>query len=624
MSQSTLAPKPASLATLVLAALALVAGSCALWQIWEQDLFWQIRAGQFTALNGWPAQRELWSYTASNQPWIDIQWLANLGLYFIFHLTGETGLIFFRGLMTTALMTLMGLVVLRAPRQTENSLISALLILLPLLFCALAFRIQLRPDFLLMITTAGIIAIWEATNWKNETKAWSTLLLIFAGANLHAGTTPYVILIAYAYLVSRPLTRPVRVASLSLAPVLLLLTPSHWQIIPFILNAAHYSQGSLIANPDFMSIGSLHFNPQIMGWTGWAWLLLMALTIVGWWNRVRAATQLERATWTLVLILLTISGLRLDRTLPYQILFAFPLAVSGFNLLRSRFGRLEPSPVSITLGLALLGAMITSSGFGYSLFQWGFQLNPRVFPTGAAAFIRSHQPVGPIYHIPEYGNYMATYLPEYPVFADTRDLLYAENYQLMHDSYRRPDKTQELASKFGVNVFWMPSHRISLKKDNEFVDRVSEFYPPDQWALVDFDQISMVLVRKITEHQELIAQNEYRFLKPHLPPDHYLFSQTRNKADDQIFVSEIERCLVQHPDLPHCWAAKSAWVRAAGDKNEAPAIFARLEELLEAWPNHLALRMEILNYYRILERKDDVLETEKKIKELIYSPALRQ
>jgi hypothetical protein len=415
-----------------------------------------------------------------------------------------------------------------------------------------------------------------------------------------------------------------RIATLIIAPILLLLTPSHWHIIPFILDAARYSQGSLIANPDFMSIGTLHFNPQVMGWTGWAWLLLMTLAVIGWWIRFKSSSRIEVVCSTFVLILLTISGLRLDRTLPYQILFSFPFALTGFNFLRSRFSILERSQVSVSLGLILLAAMVSSAGFGYSLFQWGFQLNPSVFPTGAATFIKTHRPVGPIYHVPEYGNYMATFLPEYPVFADTRDLLYADNYQLMHDSYRRPDKTAELATQFGINVFWMPNHRISLKKDNEFVDRVSEFYPPDQWALVDFDQISMVLVRKFAEHQELIAKNEYKFLKPHLPPDHYLFSQSRNKADDQIFVSEVERCLRQHPELPHCWAAKSAWVRAAGDKNEAPAIFARLEELLESWPNHLALRMEILNYYRILERKEDVLETEKKIKELIYSPALRQ
>ncbi|MCB0384228.1 MAG: hypothetical protein KDD43_02450, partial [Bdellovibrionales bacterium] len=371
-------------------------------------------------------------------------------------------------------------------------------------------------------------------------------------------------------------------------------------------------------------LGALHFNPQVMGFTGWAWVALMVLTLVGWWRKRQETKKWIWALFTGVLVVLTISGTRLDRSLPYQILFCLPFAVSGAQFTLGYLPNLKRSLLAGVFASGGLLAMVGSSLFGYSLYKWGLDLNQGIFPVESARFIAKSQPQGPIYHLPEYGNYMITNLPNYPVFSDTRDLLYSDHYQIMQDSYKRPDKTAELVDKFGIRIFWMPVHRISLQKNNEFVDRVSEFYPLDTWALVDFDNLAMVLLKRTSDHQQLIEENEYRFLKPHLPPDHYLFSKQRSASADQTYLNEIDRCLQNHPQLPHCWAAKSAWTRSEGDKSQAPALFTQLEELIRRWPNHLALRMEILNYYRILDRQDDIRETEARIKALIYSPALRQ
>ncbi|MCB0367356.1 MAG: hypothetical protein H6624_00100 [Bdellovibrionaceae bacterium] len=604
--------------------LSVVAAICSLWQLWEQDIFWQIRAGAFTAENFFPATQELWSYTAKGKEWIDIQWLSNLGFHLVYLSGGVPGLVVLRGALSFALIFLITFLVRQTLKNSEGERSSALLILIPLLFCTLAFRIHLRPDYILMVMTAGMLVMWESPSLASEKKAWLSLPLVWLAANLHAGTTPYLMLITGAYLITQPIKLKTRVPVLVLMPLLFFVTPSSYHIVPFILDAAQYSQGSLITNPDFMSLGGLHFNPRVMGFTGWAWISLMTLTLVGWWVKRQQMLRWPWMIFTATLILLTISGVRLDRSLPYQALFCLPFAIRGLEFLFDKLPALKQGRLASLMGTLGLAAMIYSSLFGYSLYQWGLDLNPRIYPVESARFIAQSKPQGPIYHLPEYGNFMITNLPGYPVFSDTRDLLYHEHYQIMQDSYKRPDKTQELINKFGIQTFWMPVHRISLKKDNQFEDKVKEFYPPADWALVDFDNLAMVLVKRIPEHQHLIANNEYLHLKPHLPPDHYLFGSDRSRETDQIYLREIERCLKHHPQLPHCWAAKSAWTRSEGDKTQAPALFTQLEQLVSQWPNHLALRMEILNYYKILDRKDDIRETEAKIKALIYSPALRQ
>ena len=214
----------------------------------------------------------------------------------------------------------------------------------------------------------------------------------------------------------------------------------------------------------------------------------------------------------------------------------------------------------------------------HSSNNWGVDVNDRVYPVGNTAFIRETKPETEIYHNPTYGNYLIYALPEYKVFIDTREVPYVEVHREMAKAFYSPLLTQDLFKKYKINAALMPHHQVVPTSKDDFLDKVSEYYPPAQWALVNFDLISMFLVRRTTANQLMIQNHEYRYLKPHIPPGSVLDKIRQSPDQVAVFQNEAERCVKREPEQWNCVAALAEIAKLRGDVAGKEA---RMVELLQ-------------------------------------------
>jgi len=98
--------------------------------------------------------------------------------------------------------------------------------------------------------------------------------------------------------------------------------------------------------------------------------------------------------------------------------------------------------------------------------------------------------------------------------------------------------------------------------------------PRAQWAVVYWDDLSVLVVRRISEHARLIAEHEYRFLRPNLPPGEFM-AGGRARGIDEIrgFSREVQRCRRERPHDERCAAAERVVVDL--DRALAEAVAAR-------------------------------------------------
>merc|ERR1719444_394994 len=73
----------------------------ALIPLWEQDVWWQLRAGD-ELWQTWRLQRQdEWSYTAYGAEWYNIWWVATLIISAVHSIGGVAGLVVFRGCLAS-------------------------------------------------------------------------------------------------------------------------------------------------------------------------------------------------------------------------------------------------------------------------------------------------------------------------------------------------------------------------------------------------------------------------------------------------------------------------------------------------------------------------------------------
>ena len=107
-----------ALAVAILAALGAATG----WQLWEQDVFWQSRAGGEILAGQGIQTIDTWSLTANGRPWLNTQWLATVLIHLVHAGYGITGLI---GLRIVGGLATIGACLLLLVRQRSVDWVTA-------------------------------------------------------------------------------------------------------------------------------------------------------------------------------------------------------------------------------------------------------------------------------------------------------------------------------------------------------------------------------------------------------------------------------------------------------------------------------------------------------------------
>jgi hypothetical protein len=160
----------------------------AYWQIFEYDLFWQVQAGR-EILAGHGVQRvDQWSFTAAGRPWFNFQWLATVLDYVVFRIGGGYGaLSWLRSVLVAAWIFTLAYLVGRSRRSTDWLIVS---LVIPWVYVASSFRLQMRPDLFATCLFAALVASW-LSSLSLRTKRITGVGLLLLWANLHAWTFPF-------------------------------------------------------------------------------------------------------------------------------------------------------------------------------------------------------------------------------------------------------------------------------------------------------------------------------------------------------------------------------------------------------------------------------------------------
>ena len=514
--------------------LAALAGVASLWNLEEQDIYWQIRAGDDLWQTGvWP-HTDTWTFSAAGTPWLNTQWLSTLLFRACFALGQEAALVTLRGVLVAALMGLLGSIVLRVTRHV-SALRRAFAagICLPLAYTALLPRFQIRSDLLVLLVFAALLRVWVGGTTERR-KRVATLAIILLAANLHTGTAPFVLLVGITFLVARSDRWQQAMLWGAAAVLSFFATPYTVDTIPVVWSHLFYFQNTQLTNPDHLTLSWDYLRSE----TGAAWLGILGLTAAAWplaRRRLPAPYQAAVPFWLISIILFALACNRV-RAIPYGVVFAVPVFAAALGRLRI------PHAV---LATAAVGAVMLVTTVVQPLIPLiGFTASDVIFPIGSTRFLRQAQAQPNLLHTSADGAYLVWNLRGMPNYVDTRESLFWPIEHEVISAFRSPRGMAAVLQKYHINAVLLPIMSPRYDAEGAYVDMLERYLPRSDWALVYFDRISSVLVKRIPEHAKLIAENEYKYIRPNAPAD----------VEDPRVSTEVERCLSDEPQQSTCLA----------------------------------------------------------------------
>lgn len=526
-------------------------------QVAENDVFWQARAGEEILSNLSVQRFDTWSHTHEGAPWTNFQWLATVLTYLVSTLrpgyffipTFRSLLVFISTLLSARLLT-------GRPQWMVWFFV-------PLTYIICAERYQFRPELFVFPQFIALILIWtRAVSFKARIAL--TYLILIASSNLHSPLQPVLLVVSSAFILFDSSSSRLRLGSrLALAAG----ACATWFVNPIGFDGV---KGLLTAmrEPELAMIGATEHAPfSIHSLTSagaaavWFWLALTVFTVVGYAANLRnrcafPGAYRSPAFFALVTLALTAVALLKLRLRVYQTIFLLPVATVVMAALAERLRHIVRKQLRKILfastGLLFFGVIF--NGIDGPPLPIGFGVLPGRYPARAVEFIKKTNPLGQIENAYNYGGYLVDRLREYKVAVDGRELPFIAwlKDRAETKSTGTAEAYEQFRQRYGINMLLIELPPVVLNPDRQFVDTYSSLAPISTWALVFADDSSALYVRRIPEHEELIRQYEYKHLFRGLPAE---FGAKAPNLTDELrveFRKELERCLLEAPGNKYC------------------------------------------------------------------------
>ena len=518
------------------AALLFLVVSSAIFKISTFDVWWHLAYGKLIFETGEIPRTDVFSFTAAGAERTDHEWGFQVLVYALHRLGGGVALILAKALW----LALIAILVHRfVRRETGLSPAGAALALVPFILAG-HNRFVLRPDVLslgLSVVLAGALFRRRASSLTLKDLGW--VPLVFAlWANLHGGLIVGVVLLAL-FIAGRVVE--LFLARLRGSPVVADGRPA----LPTLLGLLPLSLAGGLVNPFFHRVYGVPFHITSLHESGifrnlewqppqWPahWLFFLTVAVSG----VVAAARWRSPDWPALLNLAFVAfiALRYVRNLAFfgflaPIFLAAMIAVRPVQDeaapdRRDRLSRLLPAPLAVAV-LVLLGLSFLA---GNPRFANGLGVDDRRLPVAAVDFLETSKPPGRLLNAHAFGGYAIWRLyPETRVFIDGRDDIFAslrarlgravvdsrrwtellDEYQIGHTLLQYIDRLEEVR---------IPGPAGGAPETTRRPYAVNHF-PPRAWALVYFDDVAMVHVRRTAEAAPLIERYGYSHVFPEDP-----------------------------------------------------------------------------------------------------------
>jgi hypothetical protein len=490
--------RPAYLDLIVVGALFACAALLAFSRIQDFDFFWHLANGKEMWLERRVINREVFSYTRPGVPFSNHGWLAEVILYALFVTAGPLGIVVFK----TCLVTLLAWLAYRTARLTGASSTAAAVLMVLAILGGLE-RYRERPELfsLLLFTLTGYLLHGASTGKLKRTWLYALPAIFTVWDLLHGAIYGFVYLAAFLFAEAmRALLHAERDASTEHPPLLKdlvvvsALAGAASLVNPYGIRKYDFFAAYLLANPMVARIAEWGWSPFGLYPVFWVMLLLFVL-LAFLFGRGTAFPR------TFVALPFMVLAIRYRRAIPFFTLAALP-AAAGYLVSAAR--RSDPR-VARGFGAAVAAALVGATVFlkfiaGDNPYTFGYEVNGLLLPVGSTRYLARSPLQGNMYNPGHFGGYLAYYLyPERRIFLYNHHVTFRDLPSVLE----RP----ELLDRYDIQ------YAVLERRWGDSAGYGAVF-SPEKWALVFWDDASMIVVRRSPQHAAFLQSNALRLFSP--------------------------------------------------------------------------------------------------------------
>jgi len=534
---------------MIVVAAAVAGAALGLFEVANTSIGWHLASGDWILSNRAFVHADPFSFTSGGAPWIDHEWLFQVGVSVAHALAGPTALVGLRALTIAILAVLLLVVGVRSGLSPAAALVLSLVCI-----AGARGRFFVRPELVTLLIVPA--AVWLFLRRAHRSSVvWLAALagLMIVGANAHGGALvvpPLLAGIFAAELVQMALARRWRhrtlisgLAGIATTVGALLINPYGWPRFAVPLRLSHLVNLDHIPNPEWISPSPAQ-APVLYA--------ALSVTVV-----VLALRERRLAYWALLLMASALALKHIRNVGLFFVLLpliAAPALATWRTLTTDRDGnrhneqRTNLLAVIAVCVLALSLAIAPRPRFGFGFAQ-------DYFPDSACTFLDAEGlPMDQLYNDVRFGGYLIhRYGPERQVFQDDRNEIHEPLLRRIWKIFQSSNVRawSNLLADYGADtalVRYHPPIRVSDPAGNDLGFRgfSTLWFPDTEWALVYWDDVAMVLVRRSAAPAGLLERHEYRVLRP----DDLAHLEDRLAADPAllpVIARELERAARANP-----------------------------------------------------------------------------
>ena len=513
----------------------LFAGMLAVFPLQDFDIWMHLAAGRYIVGHGHLPFTHPFNFTAPSGEWIDQEWLSQTLLFLLHQRIGIDGLVLLGALIGVVAV---GLTLWLALRRGADFPVAVALALLVVLF--LRPHLTMRPH----LATLLFLSLWafllgNRERWRPAPYILVATMLLWA--NLHAGFLAGLILLGLYW--SEALwrwgragaaERPPRALAARRLGLLLLACLLATMVNPYFWRLWTYPF-TLITMRIYMQYIEEWMRPDLSPrfWLLYGYLVLGSILLV---RSRRSLRPVDGLIWV-VFALLALSARRHIALFAVVSSPAVAVALSRFGPQQRQAEGRAPAGTPVKAGggmvpalpawvsasaYAAVAVLLVALGLGTMLAACPNPLRPglqpRLYPAGAAQFLREHSEELPrqLYNSYVWGGYLEWELwPQWSVFIDGECVVFRERIFRDWDTvYLLEPGWPGVLGSYGVNC---------IIRDWGLEDP-DPLLGTGEWVTVYWDDVAMVVVRRAAVSPEFLSGHDFSLTNPawllrHLPED---------------------------------------------------------------------------------------------------------
>lgn len=558
----------------------------------DYDFWWHLNLGRQIFDKMTPVVVDQFSYTFSGAEQFNGEWLADLFIYLSYSLGGFGGVAVLKILLLSATFYLLAQVVCLGREQDNVTLVAVVLSLVVVLF-ALRFRLFIRPFLFSYLFLALFLVVLQKYRHDFSCRLlWILPVLEVIWANCSKGFFfgPLLVgLMAISNLLEG--RRDKRIWALALLTLgASCLSPEGARLYSMLTAIMSDSRSTMFVGEQQSLTAQLLWGQSWNYFVGFQMLfagsLVYLVAMKGWRNIFLLLVFLAFAIPPFFMVRM-IDFFALIAFLPFY-LFCEKLLVR-FRLVVFLRSNTAIGGMSVLLLCLLLYAVPNNSTYAF-----GIGPKEKNTPVGALAFLERNNVEGRLFNSYPYGGYLAWMSPKRKVFIDGRvNQLYPPDF---HESYFRiigePSQWAAAEKAWGFTVAVLEYDKLSMGRH----------YPvhlatnPD-WMPVYWDRDSVVYVKDIPKHFELIERYGYRVARPTFYDLEYL-KHTQASSSRAETISGLNADIERDPNNQEVRLAKVYYLYNSNASYYRKEILAELDASLALEPDlaqeHSALGVMLL------------------------------